>query len=155
MAKVKREIRSLDLIADFDDNGFALGWAMAVKRCFRQELDIKYTDRKLADPNAKNQSATIKCWTQGKAFCFAEGHVIYDSPKAGLVWSEAVKHISLRCKVVRAVPNDTTGQGGRVIFQLSSLNGQITDPNLLGHHELTQNQFVQFLKTGDLQKAKK
>ena len=48
---------------------------MAVKECYRNELDIKFTERK------KNKQSFWE-WTQGPYFSFAEGHLFYDTPKA-------------------------------------------------------------------------
>lgn len=142
----KRQNRSLILIADFI-NGYAKGWHFAVGECFKDQLDIKYTDRSI---NGKK----TKILTQGKLFCFAEGHVIYDTPKAYLQWSEALKHIKLRCFVIRAVPNRLDRKGniinGAVVFKLSKPNKNKDGLETIGQYDLTQNAFVTYLKTGIL-----
>ena len=142
----KRQNRSLDLIADFID-GYAKGWHFAVGECFRDQLDIKFTDRVI---NGKK----TKRWTQGPYFCFVEGQVIYDTPKAYLQWSEALKQIKLRCLVLRAVPNRLDSKenliNGAVVFKLSKPNKNKDGLETIGQYDLTQNDFVGFLKTGIL-----
>jgi hypothetical protein len=113
--------RTRKLIADFE-NGYAKGWFFAVKECFKDELDIKYTQRVEAvkvdgaiqyeevldkNGNVKTKKKTKKTmeWTQGPYYSFNEGHVIYDTPKAYLIWSEALKYLKVRCEVLRSQPN--------------------------------------------------
>lgn len=88
--------RHTNLIADFVD-GYAHGWHMAVKECYRNELDIKYTGRK------KHKQSFFE-WTQGPYFSFAEGHMFYDTPKAYKKWGDAIKDIKIACKIVSATP---------------------------------------------------
>ncbi len=88
--------RYTTLIADFVD-GYAHGWYMAVKECYRNELDIKYTERK------KHKQSFFE-WTQGPYFSFAEGHMFYDTPKAYKKWGEAINDIKIACKIVSATP---------------------------------------------------
>ena len=131
-AKVSREKRSLKLIADFNEEGYAEGWYFAISKAFRDQLDIKYLERKepVLDENGKvvkepfkdkkgdvvlkkdgtprirRKTKPVMRWTQGKFYCFSEGHVIYDTPQAYLpLWREALNHINLRCVVIRALPN--------------------------------------------------
>ena len=142
----KRQNRSLDLIANFID-GYAEGWHFAVGKCFSDQLDIKFTDRVV---NGKK----TKRWTQGKLFCFVEGYVIYDTPEGYLQWSEALKHIKLRCFVIRGVPNRLDDKGnlvnGSVFFKISEPNKNKDGLETIGQYNLTQNDFVTFLKTGVL-----
>ena len=49
--------------------------SMAVKECYRNELDIKYSER-------KKDKQSYSEWTQGPYFSFAEGHLFYDTPQA-------------------------------------------------------------------------
>ena len=88
--------RHTNLIADFVD-GYAHGWYMAVRECYRNELDIKYTERK------KHKQSFFE-WTQGPYFSFAEGHIFYDTPKAYKKWGEAIKDIKIACEIVSATP---------------------------------------------------
>lgn len=89
-------IRSLNLKTNFE-NGYAQGWYFAVGECFKDQLDIKYTQRiKKIKKNNKiqyenlsnndgnpliNKDLKIKdkenkiegVWTQGLFYCFSEG----------------------------------------------------------------------------------
>ena len=132
--KAYREKRTLDLIANFNEDGYAEGWYFPLPKVFREELDIKYLPRKepvldkegkqvieeVKDKNGKikkkKQSKTVMRWTQGLYYKFKEGHVVYDNPGAyedpegkipeeKYTWKEAIKHFKLRAEVVRASPN--------------------------------------------------
>jgi hypothetical protein len=65
---------------------------MAVKECYRNQLDIKFTERK-----KKNKSYFE--WTQGPYYSFAEGHLFYDTQKAYKKgkkgWKDALKVIKI------------------------------------------------------------
>ena len=91
-------------------------------------------------------------WTQGRYYCFAEGHVLYDTPKAYMVWGEALKHIKLGLQIIRAVPctvdSENQFKEGSVTFTLSKPNDEKTGLNNAGQFHLTQTEFVDFLKTG-------
>lgn len=144
--KADRQKRSLKLIAEFV-NGYATEWHFAVRECFKNELDIKYTQR-------IEDSKKVMRWTQGSFYCFAEGHVLYDTPKGYLQWSEALKHIEVVCSVVSATPNTLNEQGafvnGQVHFKLSKPNQSRTVLETVDNYHATQNEFVKFLKDGTL-----
>jgi hypothetical protein len=157
--------RSLILIAEFV-KGYAKGWHFAVGECFKDELDIKYTPRKEAGQE-------VMRWTQGVEYHFAEGHLIYDTPKAYLQWSEALKHINCVCSVLSARPNkwvvlnksktetDSNKRkkqkkewkliSGHVHFKISKPDAERVSLQTVGSYDLTQNEFVEFLKNGVLQ----
>ena len=139
-----RQKRSLKLIAEFE-NGYAKNWNFAVGECFKDQLDIKYTQR-------VENSKKVMRWTQGPFFCFAEGHVLYDTPKGYLKWSEALKHIGVVCSVIRGTPNSLNNQGtfvkGQVFFKLSKPNDSLTGLDEVENYHATQKEFVDFLKTG-------
>lgn len=129
--KAPKEKRSLKLIADFNDKGYAEGWFFTVSKAFKNELDIKYTQRmepvldengkqiyeefrdkkgnvklkKDGKPRMRKKTKPFMRWTQGHCYCFAEGHVLYDSPKAYMVWGEALKHFKLGLQIIRAIPS--------------------------------------------------
>lgn len=111
----RKQLRSLELGADFVD-GFAEGWHFAVGEFFRDELDIKLTER-------VEKGVQVLRWTQGPYYAFKEGHILYDTPKAYLQWSEAIKHIKRMIMIVRATPNrpgdDRSLVKGTVTFRLS------------------------------------
>ena len=144
--KKDRGKRSTDLIVNFVD-GFAEGWCFAVGDFFKNELDIKYTQRLV---NGKK----VMQWTQGPYYAFAEGHIIYDTPKAYLAWNQALEHINLICEVVRAEPNifdeNNVFRNGTVMFNLSKPNASKTDIEDIGAYHLSQDDFVEFLKSGKL-----
>lgn len=167
--KHRKKDRSLNLIAKFVD-GYAKDWYFAVGECFKDELDIKYTDRieeviidgvkqyeiieekGIKKKRAKKQK--VKKWTQGPFYCFAEGHTIYDTSKAYLQWNEALKHIKVICEVLKGVPshltNDNEFINGQVTFKLSIPNKDKIGIETIGQYHLDQKDFVGFLKTGNL-----
>lgn len=167
--KLKRIKRDLNLIANFV-NGYAEGWYFAIGECFRDALDIKYTERiepfcidgirqyETIEKNGviKKKLLTNKVmkWTQGPYISFAEGDSIYDTPEAYLPWGMAIKHIKLMCKVIRSIPNncDTDGRfvTGHITFTLSKPNENRDGLEKIGQYELTQNQFVDYLRSGVL-----
>jgi len=163
-----RTKRSLSLIVKFVD-GYADGWFFAVGEYFKDQLDIRFTERiepELIDgqiqygwvkknEKTRKRKLTKKVfkWTQGNAYSFAQGHVLYDSKLAKrLIWKEAMKHISLVCQVTSATSDLTDEKGyfihGSVHFDLLRPDEHkktlITD----GQYHLSQHDFVNFLKTG-------
>ncbi|MCG8639125.1 MAG: hypothetical protein MI862_05290 [Desulfobacterales bacterium] len=174
---MKREKRSKTLIAKFKD-GFAEGWFFQVGEFFKPQLDIVHSPRRVdvvdengvtkqiqkrdkngvlkfkkdGSPFMVKMKKTVYVWTQGNQFCFEEGHTIYDSPKAYLAWSEALKHITYSCTILNAVPcmisseNKTTK--GQVSFKLSKINKERTGLDPINIFNMTQPEFVDFLKTG-------
>jgi len=168
-----KQKRSLKLIANFV-NGYANGWYFAVRECFKDELDIKYTERIepviidgkmqhriiIHDGKETKKPLTKKVmrWTQGSSFSFTEGHVFYDTPNAYLQWNEALKQINLICTVIRAIACRTDGEGvyskGSVTFKLAKPNSDKDGIETIGQYHLNQEDFVKLLKSGDLKKLK-
>lgn len=165
-----RTKRSLSLIADFVD-GYADGWFFALGECFRDQLDIRLTERieavlidgqikyEWVEINGKTRkkklTKRVLRWTQGNTYCFAQGHVLYDTKQAKkLVWHEAMKQISLGCQVTFATPDLTDGEGrfihGSVHFDLLKPDEHKKTLMLAGQYHLSQHDFVNFLKTGNL-----
>lgn len=147
--------RSTDLNACFID-GFADNWYMALKESFKMELDIKLTERK------KNKVAYHE-WTQGPYYCFSEGQLIYDSRAAYTCWQDALAKVNLACQIVAAKPNipiktDNTVTGkpefrvleGYVQFILFKPDAERTKLVPYVGYELSQANFINFLKTGQL-----
>jgi hypothetical protein len=122
--------------------GYAKGWHFAVMEAFKNELDIKLTVqkepilddgkeqwvekrdkkgnllyRKDGKPRMTKKTKEVLKWTQGRIYSFSDGQVLYDTPKAYLVpWREALKHLNLRCEIIRAIRFQSrmgTGQGFR------------------------------------------
>lgn len=159
--------RSSDLLVRFSD-GFAAGWFMAVKECFRTQLDIKYTariesPRTVSGPAVKKQ---IRIWTQGPRIAFDAGHVFYDSPRAYGNWADALAHNTLACVVLEAAPNEIRRQqtaaakasvsaliDGYVVIELFAPNRNKTRLKSVHKCKLSQNDFLVFLKTGELNQA--
>jgi hypothetical protein len=148
--------RSSELIAKFD-NGFAVGWYMAVRECFKEELDIKLTDR-------KKEKISYREWTQGPYFCFSEGQILYDSTQAYSNWQNALANINTACQIVEAKPNmpdkfvnEITGKNnfriseGYVKFVLFKPNAERNKLARVAEYHMTQTQFVKFLQFGELE----
>lgn len=141
--------RKTHLIANFV-RGYAKGWSMAVKKCYRNQLDIKYTERK------KKKGPSFE-WTQGPYFSFAEGHLFFDNPKAYKNnWRQALKVIKKACKVTSATPTNIDKNKslieGTVNFTIYKPNKNFTSLIADKDYTLTQSEFVNFLRTGDLHK---
>lgn len=136
--------RHTNLIANFVDS-YAEGWYMAVKECFRNELDIKFTERK------KHKQSFFE-WTQGPYFSFAEGHMFYDTPKAYKKWEKAIKAIKIACKIIAATPTVLDKNKklieGAVVFTIYKPDANLTHLKAVKDYKLSQTEFVNFLKTG-------
>jgi hypothetical protein len=138
--------RHTNLIANFI-NGYADGWFMAVKECYRNELDIKLTERK------KNKQSYFE-WTQGPYLSFAEGHLFYDTPKSYRKWGQALKAIKIACQITSATPT-ILGKNkilveGTVTFTIYKPDKEFTSLIAGKEYKLSQREFVNFLKTGEL-----
>jgi hypothetical protein len=138
--------RHTQLITDFV-KGYAEGWFMAVKECYRNELDIKFTER-------KKDNKSYSEWTQGPYYSFAEGHLFYNTPKAYKKWSQAIKAIKIACKITSASPtildknkNLVEGVVNFTIYKPDKGGGSL---RAVREYKLSQREFVEFLKTGRL-----
>lgn len=89
-----RDDRGYALIANFED-GFALGWKMAVPEVFKEALDIKLTPRMFAKKKEM-------LWTQGRLYNFHEGDTIYDNKQAYDEWGRALEYLKLSVQVQSA-----------------------------------------------------
>jgi hypothetical protein len=138
--------RHTNLIANFVD-GYVDGWFMAVKECYRNQLDIKLTER------TKNKQSYLE-WTQGPYFSFAEGHLFYDTPKAYKKWEQALKVIKEACKITSATPTildrNKNLVEGTVTFTLYKPDKKSNSLIAVKEHKLSQKEFVNFLKIGVL-----
>jgi hypothetical protein len=135
----KRAERSPDLIADFVE-GFAVGWHMALKESFKMELDIKLT-------------WINKIWTQGPYYCFSEGQIFYDTKEAYSCWQDALNKVNLACQIIAAKPNmplKTVNEKGYVQFLLFRPDEERKKLIPFVGYNLSQDNFVNFLKTGNL-----
>jgi hypothetical protein len=141
--------RTTELIANFV-KGYAKDWSMAVKECYRNELDIKFTERK------KNKQSYWE-WTQGPYFSFTEGHLFYNTRKAyNKKWGDTLKIIKIACEIISATPNSFDKEKkfieGTVNFTIYKPNKTFTSLIADEDYTLTQSDFVDFLKTGDIHK---
>ncbi len=143
---MQRGKRHTDLIANFI-NGYADGWHMAVKECFRNELDIKYTERK------KDKQSYFE-WTQGPYYSFAKGHLFYDNAAGYEKWDKALGIINICCKIISAIPTalnkDKNIVEGTVVFTLYQSDKKHKILQAVKDYELSQTEFVKFLRTGVL-----
>ena len=147
--------RSDKLIATFKE-GFADNWYMAVRDCFRTQLDIKYTSR-IKTQSKEAVKREIKLWTQGPRIAFDKGNIFYDTPYAYQVWNEAIKHIKLACVVINGKPNDIKKKrkineliDGFVEVDFLIPNNDKTKLIKRDEKKLSQNEFVEFLMHGNL-----
>ena len=161
----KKNKRSTKLIATFSD-GYADGWRMAVRESFRPQLDIKFTSRvqKKINGEEKEEKRHVRVWTQGPRIAFDEGHIFYDTPLGYKKWGKALKHIKLVCIVTEAKPNDVRkkktnnikGQNelihGFVEIELLTPNPERTKLISKGVYKKSQNEFVEFLISGNLKR---
>jgi hypothetical protein len=138
--------RHTQLITDFV-KGYAEGWFMAVKECYRNELDIKFTER-------KKDNKSYSEWTQGPYYSFAEGHLFYDTPKAYKKWKQAIKAIKIACKITSASPTILNRNKnlveGVVDFTIYKPDKECESLKAVRDYKLSQREFVNFLKTGQL-----
>ena len=161
----KKKSRSTKLIASFS-NGFANGWYMAVRESFRPQLDIKFTTRvqkELGDLE-KTEKKHVRVWTQGPRIAFDKGHIFYDTPLGYEEWKRALKHINLVCIVTEAKPNNVREKKtndirrqtelihGFVEIELLTPNPERTKLISKGVYKKSQNEFVEFLISGNLKR---
>lgn len=143
---MKKQSRSDKLIAEFE-NGYAKGWFMAIGEYYRNELDIRLSERK------KNK-VSYYTWTQGPYFSFSAGHLFYNSRSAyEAVWHEAIKEIEVACQIISATPCKLDDKGnfvdGAVEFKFYK-NSSGNALTLAKTIKTTQTDFVKFLETGKL-----
>jgi len=141
--KKKREKRSLELLADFDENNQARGWVFAIKDFSKLALDIRLTER-------IKDKKPYWVWTQGKNFKFKVGYTIYNSPEG---WPHP--NVTAWVQITEAsdvVPESkhSAGHPGLVIFDLyfRHIDGSALKDDKPGI--CSQVEFVQFLQTGVL-----
>ena len=129
--------RSTNLIAEFNKNGFARGWYMAVKTCFRDALDIRLTNRIIG-------GQTQQIWTQGNEFYFKTGDTLHNSRQiysAGSKFETEGQLITVQ--VSSALPaNGGTNYPGQVNFTI------YLQYSMIMSRSCTQAEFVKLLKNG-------
>jgi len=153
--------RSDRLIATFKE-GYADNWYMAVRDCFRSQLDIKYTSR-IENQSKGALKREVKLWTQGPRIAFDKGHIFYDTPYGYQLWDEAIKHIKLACVVTNGQPNDVKKEkspnskkkinkliDGFVEVEFLIPKNDKTKLIKSDEKKMSQNEFVEFLMYGNL-----
>lgn len=143
--KPTRENRHTDLLKD-PSAEFADGWYMCALTCFNEALDIKQTER------VQNKNKTT-VWTQGSSFAFKAGDMLYDTPEAYRIWSEALKHIGLCVQVDSASSaGPTEGRIGRfsgtVSFSIFTPNEDRSKIVRRSTQTISQDDFIRFLISG-------
>ena len=106
-------------------------------------------------PKFKKITHKTLVWTQGSAFDFHPGSVIYDSPAAySLPWGTGIKAIRNALQVITASPaepvsvNNPTRKSGVVIAKLLRPNAEQTGLIEEETFTFTQDEFVRILITG-------
>lgn len=175
----KKSERSETLIANFKDC-YAEGWYFAVHEAFKDALDIKYLPRmklvldqnrepikvqqkdkhgnlkfkKNGEPALKDLTEEKMVWTQGTAYCFDIGHIIYDTPKAYEDWITALQHINIACKVKKATQAGVTKEDkGMVLFETFKPDAKRKKLVHTRLYRTDQVQFVSFLQSGKLDES--
>lgn len=153
--------RSRNLIATFE-NGFVNGWHMAVRDCFKDQLDIRYTPiiETYIGHDGKKNKRQIYVWTQGRCYCFAKEHIIYDTKLAhkGL-WRDCLEHIKVAYRVKTAIPSYIKSVETNGIFKQQLIEGflifEVLIPSGSGDRLITskevsmsQSKFVELLQYG-------
>ena len=141
----KRRTRLKECLMD-PDSEYAEGWFMCVPNCFLDELDIRQTER--VEDGRKEW-----IWTQGTAFSFGEGDILYDTPGAYQSWAEALKSIKLCVQVISGTAAGTVSEGslrspGSVTIDILRPDKERTKLVSCGQLNLTQDEFVHFLVSG-------
>ena len=137
--------RSTELLADFS-NGYAEGWYFCVPIFFYDALDIQFTYQK-----------KMKLWTQGSAFNFSTGDMIWNHayPYCENFVSDFIKP-KIGVQVQSSTPclpqtKHRLRNSGKVNFTIFS---ERNDPDskfiwkIAGHHSLSQDDFIEFLIKG-------
>lgn len=118
--------RSSALIATFRD-GYAAGWAFAIKECFKEALDIKYT-------SIKRKKTEIKIWTQGTSFSFKSGSIFFSHIKA---YSNYKEFLSAPDAVALQIVNDGNAGYETIASLEGSFSGVYMPAKLSGRTSFT------------------
>jgi hypothetical protein len=126
----------------------------AIKRLNRLTIELAYPQE--APKSGKTSKQSVVEWTQGPYFSFAEGHLFYDTPKAYKKWAEAIKAIKTACQIISATPTildrNKNLVEGMVKFIVYKPDEKFTSLKAVKDYKLSQTEFVNFLKTGVLDK---
>lgn len=146
-----RSKRLSELLKEPDDEQTS-SWFMCVPSCFNSALDILQTPR-------KEGGKECLVWTQGSAFSFKVGDILYDTSKAYSTWSEALKHMAFCVRVEQASDATPPKKGKTQQESIQRISGFIRCSILIpdkhritvkeaGEFQMTQDEFVRFLIRG-------
>lgn len=144
-AATTRQKRLLELLRPADAKSTP-DWFMCVPKCFNDSLDIRLTQRTV-------QGHISMAWTQGSAFSFRQGDILYDTEVAYENWSEALKTMSLGVQVTHAAAAKPTSDGdsryaGSVTFELLVPDKSKSRLVAKESRTMSQDDFVRFLIAG-------
>ena len=129
------------------DTDTPLGWVMCVPKCFNAALGISQTTR-------KTHGKERLIWTQGAAFAFKTGDILYDTPQAYGPWPEVLQSVNMAVQVsdaTDAVPQqrDQPRNPGAVRATVFKPDKDRKALRTVKEVVLTQDGFVRFLITGE------
>lgn len=139
MAKQKR---SLKLIATFDGE-YADGWFFKVNKAFKEQLDIKKTER-------KKSGKTVIVETQGSEYSMYEGCLfsnilmLYSSKEE---FQNILQQDIISIQVKQASPA-SNGAKGSVTFHIFKPSQDRTKLEFKKEKWLNQHDFIELLRTG-------
>ena len=135
---------------------------MSVRDCFKDQLDIKYTPvmETYTSDDGNKRKRQIYVWTQGRCYCFAKEHIIYDSALAYKgIWSECLKHIHVAYRVVSAIPTYIKSVDNDGVLKQHLIEGFLTFEVLIPNGandrlivskevSMSQSKFIELLQFG-------
>lgn len=144
--RATREERLTDLLKPPDED-MSGQWFACVPSCFNAALDISQTQRVT---NGQKQLV----WTQGSAFAFKKGDILYDSKSGYQEWSVALRTMKTCIQIKEAkdaspAHDDTSRNPGFVSFSILEPTRSRDNVVEVSRHDMTQDQFVNFLITGE------
>jgi hypothetical protein len=150
--KRQKTNRLTDLLKEPEEE-YTQDWYMCVPKCFNDALDIKQTPRV---ERVQERKIEKLIWTQGSAFSFKVGDIIYNIPSAySLPWSEALQHMTVTVQVKQIIDKiKSTESTSDIVFEIFAPDITNNKLNKLGEYTLSQNMFVKFLINGPEGKLK-
>jgi hypothetical protein len=143
------------------EQGIAQGWVFGISEAFRDQLDIEYSklvDRKKSlrlrqqprDQDGPTSTVYRMAWTRGTPplLSFATGQIFFDPPDArSMVWADALIVMRRTVQVVEARSDELPGSGWVKVKVCHYDDGAVVETR---DHNMSQVEFVTFLKTGRL-----
>lgn len=146
----KRERRSLELLRN-PTGDCPPEWAVYLPAAFNAALDIAQTPRIVT---ANGVRRTTWEWTQGSAFAFSPGDILYDTRDAYECWSKALTKMRFCFQVERAASaaprqKDSPRYPGSVALKISCPDAAKKGLVFVGNAVLSQDEFVRFVLCGE------